>query len=159
MSRTDPEATLVNRPDFGRHLAYKAHLAVAGKRGQVITSAVATTGIAADERLLPEVLWQHRRLSSLGVPALVADAKYGTTANYLYLGRLDIPTFIPTTRFGNMRKDIWGREHFAWLPEEGAYLCPAGQKLRRSANSREWPRSIPGAEGQLQVLSTVNRQS
>src|SRR5687768_2920973 len=27
-SKTDPEATLVNRPDFGRHLAYKAHVAV-----------------------------------------------------------------------------------------------------------------------------------
>ena len=29
-SRTDPEATLVNRPDFGRHLAYKAHVASPG---------------------------------------------------------------------------------------------------------------------------------
>jgi len=43
-SKTDPDATLVNRPEFGRHLAYKAHLAVSGKRGQVITCAVATTG-------------------------------------------------------------------------------------------------------------------
>ncbi len=134
LSGTDPEATLVDRPDFGRHLAYKAHLAVSGRRGQVITSAVATTGVAADEHLLPEVLWQHRRLSTLGVPEVVADAKYGTTANYLYLGRLGIPTFVPTTRFGNLRKDIWGREHFVWLPEEEAYLCPAGQKLRRYAN-------------------------
>ncbi len=41
---------------------------------------------------LPEVLWQHWRLSRLGVPAVVADAKYGTTVNYLYLGRLGIPT-------------------------------------------------------------------
>jgi transposase len=68
VSRTDPEATLVDRPDFGRHLAYKAHLAVAGRRGQVITAAVATTGAAADEHLLAEMLWQHRRLSKLGVP-------------------------------------------------------------------------------------------
>ena len=133
-SRTDPEATLVNRPEFGRHLAYKAHVAVAGRRGQVITAAVATTGATADEHLLAEVLWQHRRLSRLGVPEVVADAKYGTTANLLNLGGLGIPTFIPTTRFGNMRKDIWGREHFQWLPEENAYLCPAGQKLRRYAN-------------------------
>jgi hypothetical protein len=102
----------------------------------VITAAVATTGAAADEHLLGEVLWQHRRLSRLGVPAVVADAKYGTTVNYLYLGRLGIPTFVPTTRFGNLRKDIWGREHFVWLPEEDAYLCPAGQKLRRHANVR-----------------------
>jgi hypothetical protein len=134
VSRTDPEATLVDRPGFGRHLAYKAHLAVAGRRGQVITAAVATTGAKADEHLLAQVLWQHRRLSRLGIPEVVADAKYGTTANYLHLGRAGITTFIPTTRFGNMRKDIWGREHFIWLPEEDAYLCPAGQKLRRHAN-------------------------
>ena len=134
VSRTDPEATLVDRPGFGRHLAYKAHLAVAGQRGQVITAAVATTGAKADEHVLGEVLWQHRRLSRLSVSEVVADAKYGTTANYLYLGQAGITTFVPTTRFGNMRKDIWGREHFIWLPEEDAYLCPAGQKLRRHAN-------------------------
>jgi uncharacterized protein YraI len=51
-------------------------------------------------------------------------------------GQLGTPAFVPTTRFGNLRKDIWGREHFVWLPEEDAYRCPAGQKLRRSANVR-----------------------
>lgn len=135
-SRTDAEATLVNRPEFGRHLAYKAHLAVAGREGQVITAAVATTGATAEEHLLAEVLWQHRRLSRLGVPEVVADAKYGTTENFLYLGQLGIPATIPTTRFDHMRKDIWGREHFIWLPEEEAYRCPAGQKLRRYTNLR-----------------------
>ena len=135
-SRTDPEATLVNRPDFGRHCAYKAHIAVAGRRGQVITAAVATTGTVADEHLLAEVLWTHRRPSRLGVPAVVADAKYGTTDNFLYLGQLGIPTFVPTTRFGTLSKDIWGREHFVWLAQEDAYRCPAGQKLRRYANVR-----------------------
>ena len=125
---------MVNRPEFGPHLAYKGHLAVAGRDGQVITAAVATTGAAADEHLLAEVLWHHRRLSRLGVPKVVADAKYGTTVNFLYLGQLGIPAIIPTTRFDNMRKDIWGREHFLWLPEEEAYRCPAGQKLRRYAN-------------------------
>jgi transposase len=139
-SKTDPDATLVNRPEFGRHLAYKAHLAVSGKRGQVITSAVATTGAAADEHLLAEVLWQHHRLSGLGIPAAVADAKYGTSFNFLYLGKLGIPAFIPLTRFGVMRKDIWGREHFKWLPDEDAYLCPAGQKLRRYAQARDTQR-------------------
>ena len=135
-SKTDPEATLVNRPDFGRHLAYKAHVAVAGRRGQVITAAVATTGIEADEHLLAEVLWQHHRLSGLKLREVVADAKYGTSFNLLYLGRLGIQAFLPLTRFGVMRKDIWGREHFQWLPEEDAYLCPAGRKLRRYAQIR-----------------------
>jgi transposase len=134
-STTDPEATLVNRPAFGRHLAYKAHVAVAGKRGQVVTAAVATTGTEADEHLLPDVLWHHRRLSRLGVPAVVADAKYGTGPNYLFLGERGIPAFIPTTRFGHQHKGIWGHEHFQWLPEEDAFLCPAGQYLRRASNA------------------------
>ena len=153
-SKTDPEATLVNRPEFGRHLAYKAHVAVAGRRGQVITAAVATTGAEADEHLLAEVLWQHRRLSRLGVPEVVADAKYGTGPNYLYLDQAGIPAFIPTTRFGNQHTGIWGREHFTWLPEEDAYLCPAGQKLRRYANLVEDPaRPVSGAQGRLYRLS------
>lgn len=135
-SRTDPEATLVNRPDFGRHLAYKAHMAVAGRRGQVITAAVATTGTEADEHLLAEVLWHHRRLSKHAIPAVVADAKYGTTLNYLYLEQAGIPAFIPTTRFGNQHTGIWGREHFTWLPDEDAFLCPAGEHLRRTSNLR-----------------------
>jgi transposase len=135
-SKTDPEATLVNRPDFGRHLAYKAHIAVAGRRGQVITAAVATTGIEADEHLLAEVLWQHRRLSGLKLGDVVADAKYGTSFNFLYLGRLGLRAFIPLTRFGNMRRDIWGRERFQWLAGEDAYLCPVGEKLRRYAQVR-----------------------
>jgi len=139
-SKTDPEATLVNLPNFGRHLAYKAHVAVGGRNGQVITAAVATTGAEADEHLLAEVLWQHHRLSGLGIPAAVADAKYGTTFNFLYLGRLGIPAFIPLTRFGVMRKDIWGRDHFQWLPDEDAYLCPASQKLRRHANRNDTQR-------------------
>jgi transposase len=134
-STTDPEATLVNRPAFGRHLAWKAHVAVAGKRGQVITAAVATTGAEADEHLLRDVLWHHRRLSRLGVPAVVADAKYGTGPNYLFLGERGIPAFIPTTRFGHQHKGIWGHEHFQWLLEEDAFLCPAGQKLRRASNA------------------------
>ncbi len=134
MSRTDPEATLVNRPDFGRHLAYKAHVAVGGRRGQVITAAVATTGATADEHLLAEVLWEHRRLSRLGIPEAVADAKYGTGPNYRYLDQVGVTAFIPTTRFGNQHTGIWGREHFTWLPAEDAYLCPAGQRLRRNSN-------------------------
>jgi hypothetical protein len=136
VSKTDPEATLVNRPEFGRHLAYKAHVAVAGHRGQVITAAVATTGAEADEHLLAEVLWQHRRLSGLKLGEVVADAKYGTSFNFLYLGRLGLSAFIPLTRFGVMRRDIWGRERFRWLAEEDAYVCPADKKLRRYAQVR-----------------------
>jgi IS5 family transposase len=131
-SRTDPEATLVNRPAFGRHLAYKAHVAVAGRRGQVITAIVASTGAAADEHYLADVLWQHRRLSRLAVSDVVADAKYGTASNYQHLDHAGATAFITPTRFGHPHTGIWGREHFQWLPDEDAFLCPAGERLRRA---------------------------
>jgi hypothetical protein len=101
---------------------------------------VATTGIEADEHLLAEVLWQHHRLSGLKLGEVVADAKYGTSFNFLYLGRLGLQSVIPLTRFGNMRKDIWGREYFQWLADQDAYLCPAGQKLRRYAQATDTQR-------------------
>ena len=101
-----------------------------------------TTGAEADEHHLADVVWEHHLLSGLGIPAAVADAKYGTSFNFLYLGRLGIPAFIPLTRFGNMRKDIWGREHFRWLPDEDAYLCPADKKLKHYQNAKDTQRAI-----------------
>ncbi|MFQ6059334.1 MAG: transposase [Anaerolineae bacterium] len=133
-SRTDPEATIISRQGFGLHLAYKAHLAVAGKRGQVITAAVATTGATADEHLLGEMLWAHRPLSKLPIPELVADAKYGTATNYLYLHKAGIRAFIPPRRYGHQASGVWGRGRFCWLTEEDAFLCPAGRRLRRFTN-------------------------
>jgi transposase len=131
-SRTDPEATLVNRPAFGRHLAYKAHVAVAGTRGQVITAIVASTGADADEHYLPDLLWHHRRLSHLTLSEVVADAKYGTAFNYEHLEHAGITAFIPPTRFGHPHTGIWGPEHFQWLAAEDVYVCPAGERLRRA---------------------------
>ena len=96
ISRTDPEATVVSRRGFGLHLAYKVHVAVAGRRGQVITAAVATTGTKADEHRLGEMLWHHRRLSRLVAREVLADAKYGTMANYAYLDQAGMTAFIPS---------------------------------------------------------------
>ena len=61
VSRTDPEATVVSRRGFDMHLAYKAHVAVAGTNGQVITAALATTGAKPDEHLLKQMLQYHIR--------------------------------------------------------------------------------------------------
>jgi Transposase DDE domain len=65
-------------------------------------------------------------------PRVVADAKYGTALNYWYLDYAGITAFIPSTRFGHPHTGIWGREHFTWLPDEDAVLCPAGERLKRA---------------------------
>ncbi|MFH1560372.1 MAG: transposase [Chloroflexota bacterium] len=134
MSRTDPEATVVSRRGFDMHLAYKAlpgkdkaHMAVAGKKGQVITAAV------ADEHLLGEVLWHHRRLSHLPPRDVVADAKYGTMAilprKDLYLHQAGIRAFIPSRHHKRGHRGVWWRDHFQYLPDEDVFLCPDGKRM------------------------------
>ena len=113
------------------HLAYKAHVAVSGKKGQVITAAVATTGTDADEHLLGGVLWQHSRLSYLPLRDMVADAKYGTMANYLYLHRAGLRAFITSRHHKRGPRGVWGRDHFQYLPDENVFLCPAGEQLKQ----------------------------
>jgi transposase len=47
-----------------------------------------------------------------------------------------------------------GREHFTWLPNEDAYLCPAGQRLRRRSNMPGTPRGrYQAPKGKLPRLS------
>jgi len=141
VSRTDPEATVVSRQGFGLHLAYKAHLALAGTRGQVITAALATTGAKADEHLLAELLWHHRRLAKLPATEVVADAKYGTMANYSFLHRIGIVAFIPPREHPRGPGSTWGREHFTYFREEDVFLCPVGMRMKRFARRESTQRS------------------
>jgi transposase len=130
VSRTDPEATVVSRRGFDMHLAYKAHVAVSGTKGQVITAALATTGAKPDEHLLREMLQYHSNLINLPVKEVVADAKYGTMANYEFLQQAGMTAFIPPRQRMRGPRGIWGSDRFHYLREQDAYMCPAGVPMK-----------------------------
>jgi transposase len=134
VSRTDPEATVVSRRGFDMHLAYKAHVAVAGAKGQVITAALATTGAKPDEHLLREMIQYHSKLTSLPVKEVVADAKYGTMANYEFLDKTGMIAFIPPRQRMRGPSGIWGSDRFRYLVEQDIFLCPAGVPMKRFAH-------------------------
>ena len=134
VSRTDPEATVVSRRGFDMHLAYKAHVAVAGTKGQVITAALATTGAKPDEHLLREILLYHSKLTNLPVKEVVADAKYGTMANYEFLDKTGMTAFIPPRQRMRGPKGTWGSNQFRYLREQDVFLCPAGVPMKRFAH-------------------------
>jgi len=134
VSRTDPEATVVSRRGFDMHLAYKAHIAVGGIKGQVITAALATTGAKPDEHLLKEMLQYHNKTTSLPVKEVVADAKYGTMANYEFLDKCGVTAFIPPRQRIRGPKGIWGSDRFHYLRERDAFLCPNGLPMKRFAH-------------------------
>lgn len=134
VSRTDPEATVVSRRGFDMHLAYKAHVAVAGAKGQVITAALATTGAKPDEHLLKEMIQYHSEMTNLPIEEVVADAKYGTMANYEFLDNTGITAFIPPRQRKHGPKGIWGGDHFRYLREQDIFLCPSGVPMKRFAH-------------------------
>jgi transposase len=131
VSRTDPDATIVHSIKGGLRLAYKAHVAVSGKRGLVVTAAIATTGISGEEHLLNEVLQSHTRHTELPVKEVVADTRYGTLANYVSLENAGITAFIPPHERTNGINGFWGKDHFRYVPDQDIYLCPAGKAMKR----------------------------
>jgi hypothetical protein len=131
VSRTDPEATIVHNIRGGLRLAYKAHVAVSGKRGLVVTAAIATTGIAGEEHLLNDVLQCHTRYTGMRVKEAVADTRYGMIANYVSLDQAGIAAFIPPHERTNGVNGFWGKDHFRYVPEQDIYLCPAGRTMKR----------------------------
>lgn len=131
VSRTDPEASITHAPRSGLQLAYKAHMAVSGKEGRVITAAIATTGIRMDEHLLWDVLCQHRQHTGLSIQEVVADAKYGTVDNYHLLQQQGMTAYIPPHEKFGEPQGKWGKAHFRYIKEQDVYVCPAGKTLRR----------------------------
>jgi transposase len=136
VSRTDPEATIVHNIKQGLRLTYKAHVAVSGKWGMVVTAAIATTGIAGEEHLLNDVLKSHTQHTGMQVKEAVADTRYGTLANYVSLDQAGITAFIPPHERTNGVNGFWGKDHFRYVPEQDIYLCPAGKTMKRL---RAWP--------------------
>ena len=154
VSRTDPEATVVSRNGVGTRLTYKAHIAVSGKEGQVITAALATTGASADEHLLQAVLEDHKRYAGLPLREVVADAKYATMANYTFLDAAGVQAFIPPRQRMHEPGGRWGTQRFRYLKETDEFLCPAGNPMRpytqRRSNQRISYRTMPGTCGRCQ---------
>jgi transposase len=132
VSYTDPESTIIHSIKGGLKLAYKAHMAVSGERGLVVTAAIATTGIIGEEHLLEEVLKCHTRYTKTPAKEVVADTRYGTLENYISLDKAGIAAYIPPHERTNGISGFWGKDQFQYIPEQDVYLCPAGEVMKSS---------------------------
>jgi len=80
------------------------------------------------------MLHYHSKLTNLPVKEVVADAKYGTMANYEFLDKTGMTAFIPPRQRMRGPKGIWGSDHFHYLREKDVFLCPAGVPMKRFAH-------------------------
>jgi len=133
ISTTDPEAGIVRsgKPK----LYYKTHRAVE-EHSEIITAVEVTTGDINEAHHMDSLWKAHGRNTEHTAKTIVADSKYGTTDNYLYCDKNNLQAHIPdlkTKAEKKKKREIFSAEKFFYDPKIDAYVCPAGNLLKRRA--------------------------
>ena len=135
ISMTDPDAAVIRqRGAVKPKPRYKTHRAVDGAH-EVITATEMTAGGVDEGHRLTSLIESHQKNTGRGVETVVADSKYGTIDNYLACHDRGIQAHIPDLKKsqdkGERRQGIFPAERFHYDEATDAYLCPAGESLKR----------------------------
>ena len=133
VSTTDRDAAVVPGRG-GARARYKTHRAVDDRYG-VITATEITAGDVNEAHRLPSLLDQHEATTGQQVRTVAADSKYGTIDNYLHCHDRKVVAHMPdmkrATATSGRKRGIFSDAEFRYCPEEDAFICPAGQRLKR----------------------------
>lgn len=133
-STTDPDASVVRKGQGNPKLYYQTHRGIDGAYG-VITATLVGPGDENEAHRLGDLLWAHRINSGRSAEVIVADSKYGTTANFLKCYDRGIVAHMPvlkqTQDQQERRRKIFPESLFLYDPLTDTYSCPGGQTLRK----------------------------
>ncbi len=115
VSRTAPDATVVQRGKVPADLYYQVHVGVDGGEARIITAVTATTGIVGDEVLLPRLVEDHEGNTHRRLLEVEADTRYGTIDNSQWLEQQDVRAAIPFNDGGSDHRVI-PRSSFPYDP-------------------------------------------
>ena len=132
VNTTDPDSTVTRYTKGKPTPRYKNHRVLDDHTG-VITAMQSTTGIVDDGEPLVALVKQHEQRTGKRAQTVVADAKYGTTANFLTLQQQG-----KTTHMGDLRdklinprsQGIYPAEQFTYDAQADHYTCPAGELIK-----------------------------
>jgi len=128
---TDRYSALVRHKSGKALPSYKNHRALDAKVG-VITATHTTSGIRADGVELVALVESHQAQTGMKPKAVVADSAYGTTENFLTLGKRGIRTHMADLRgrqHNHHLAEIFPTEKFRYDPQKDTCHCPAGKEL------------------------------
>ena len=137
VSRTDPEAAVVRKGRGDRSRPrYKHHRGIDDQCG-VITAVKTTSGDGQENQEMLDLVEQHEDHTASKVTTVVADSQYGTNENFAECYERGIRSHMGDLQGKNRNKSsrqgIFSMDAFHYDPQEDCYLCPAGQRLRRSS--------------------------
>jgi len=133
-STTDSDASVVRKGQGKAKLHYQTHRGIDGAYG-VITATMIGPGDENEAHRLGDLIEAHHDNSQRNAEVVVADSKYGTTANFLECFDRGVLAHIPvlkqTQDQQERRRRIFPESLFVYDPQTDTYACPAGQSLRR----------------------------
>jgi transposase len=133
-STTDPDASVVRKGQGKANLYYQTHRGIDGAYG-VITATVIGPGDENEAHRLRDLIADHRGNSGWDAEIVVADSKYGTTANFLDCYdrglKAHMPVLKQTQDQQEQRRNIFSESLFVYDRQTDTYTCPAGQTLRK----------------------------
>jgi len=136
VSRTDPDAALARKhAKDPAKLRYKHHRVVDDQCG-VITAMETTAGDVPENPKLLDLVHQHEANTGCKVGIVVADAQYGTNENYALCQQRQIRSHMKdlqsTLKKDRDKRGIFQQSDFQYDAETETYICPAGERLKRS---------------------------
>lgn len=133
-STTDPEASVMRKGPGKASLYYQTHRGIDGAYG-VITATLIGPGDENEAHRLADLIDAHHDNSAQSAETVVADSKYGTTANFLECYDRGVFAHIPvlkqTQDQQERRREIFPENAFVYHSQTDTYSCPAGQTLKR----------------------------
>ena len=131
--QTDPDSAVARHRSGKAVPSYKNHRLVDDKKG-VVTVTQTTHGVVDDGVQLPALLAEQEQKLPAVLQTLVADARYGTSANFIALAKVGVHTHMADLRSKQRNLSVEGihpRADFIYQAESDTYQCPAGEELTR----------------------------
>jgi len=128
VSRTDPDAAPMRRPDARAKLGYHTHYVVDAGKARIILAALVTPASITDNMPMLDLVHWVRFRWQLKPKIAVGDTRYGTTENIAGLERNGIRAYLPIPDFSG-RTGRYPLDRFQYDAEQDLYRCPQGQEL------------------------------
>src|SRR5262247_2424777 len=129
ISLTDPDSRSMATSGRGSGVVgYNVQVAVETEHHLIVTHEVTNSG--SDRAQLANVAKQAKAVLETGTLEAVADRGYFNSPEILACHEAGITVTLPKPLTSGAKSDgRFGKQDFAYLPEEDAYRCPAGERL------------------------------
>ena len=128
VSTSDPDATWTAK-DGPAKFAYYDNYLIDNAHGVIVGVEATPARFSEEAAAARDMLSRAKKAFDLEPKSLGADKAYGTGAFLSWLLERGIEPHIPVLDRRGQTAGRFTQEQFTYLPEENAYLCPAGRRL------------------------------